>query len=153
MTEQEFAAWFHEVEPRLRRVLGARLGRDLGREATAEALAWAWEHRERLASLQNAPGYLYTLGIRWARRSRVTRVFAPAPVIDPNSFEPRLEDALGQLTLRQRVSVLMVYGFGWSVAETARSLNLSESSVRTHASRGLDKLRVVMKVEVVAHDR
>jgi hypothetical protein len=43
-SDHEFEAFVARVEPGLRRALFAVLGLDRGREATAEALAWAWEH-------------------------------------------------------------------------------------------------------------
>jgi DNA-directed RNA polymerase specialized sigma24 family protein len=46
--EERFDALFQEVEPQLRRALIARYGVERGREATAEALAWAWQHRSEL---------------------------------------------------------------------------------------------------------
>jgi hypothetical protein len=36
------------AEPRLRLALGAAYGFDLAQEATADALAFAWEHRDRV---------------------------------------------------------------------------------------------------------
>ena len=43
----------------LRRALCVALGRDLGLEATAEALSWGWEHWDSLAAMDNPVGYLY----------------------------------------------------------------------------------------------
>jgi hypothetical protein len=40
----EFEAFVHDVEPRLRRALVAAYGFERGREATADALSWSWEH-------------------------------------------------------------------------------------------------------------
>jgi len=40
----EFELFALDVEPRLRRALVAAYGSDRGREAAAEALAYAWEH-------------------------------------------------------------------------------------------------------------
>jgi len=40
--EQEFEEFMRRVEPGLRHSLFSVLGIDRGREATAEALAWAW---------------------------------------------------------------------------------------------------------------
>ena len=45
--QQEFEAFVAKIEPDLRRALFAVLGVERGREATAEALAWAWEHWSR----------------------------------------------------------------------------------------------------------
>lgn len=54
--------WFdglvHDVEPRLRHALVAVYGQEQGRDATVEALAYAWEHREEIKSMANPAGYL-----------------------------------------------------------------------------------------------
>ena len=39
---------------RVRRALLARYGVDLGTEAWADAVAWAWEHRDEIASMSNS---------------------------------------------------------------------------------------------------
>jgi hypothetical protein len=48
-TKEEFEQFMAIAEPRLRVALVAAYGPDRGREAAAEALAYAWEHWERLA--------------------------------------------------------------------------------------------------------
>jgi hypothetical protein len=42
--EAKFEHFVHDIEPRLRRALVAAYGSQRGREATAEALSWAWEN-------------------------------------------------------------------------------------------------------------
>jgi hypothetical protein len=49
----EFAV---SVEPRLRRALMPTLGVDAATDATAEALAYGWEHWERVRSMSNPAG-------------------------------------------------------------------------------------------------
>ncbi len=44
---------------RLRRVMAAQHGIDVGADAANSALAWAWENWERVAPMENAAGYLY----------------------------------------------------------------------------------------------
>ena len=56
-TSDAFTEFVREAEPRLRRALVVTWGGDRGREATAEALAWAWEHWERVEELQNPAGH------------------------------------------------------------------------------------------------
>ena len=41
---EAFETFFAETEPRLRRALVAAYGPERGRDAAAEALAYAWEH-------------------------------------------------------------------------------------------------------------
>ena len=45
-TEEQFKQFFVEAEPRLRRALVSRYGQQRGRDATAEALGWAWGELE-----------------------------------------------------------------------------------------------------------
>jgi DNA-directed RNA polymerase specialized sigma24 family protein len=52
-SEVEFEKFVRDVEPRLRRALVARYGPDRGREATVDALAWAWEHRTQLETVSS----------------------------------------------------------------------------------------------------
>lgn len=56
---QEFEAFVSEVEPRLSRALVAVYGFERGRDATAEALGWAWEHRDQLGKLDSPVAYLF----------------------------------------------------------------------------------------------
>ena len=52
----------------LHRALVARNGLDRGADAAASAMAWAWEHRDELAAIDNPVGYLYRVGQRSLRR-------------------------------------------------------------------------------------
>ena len=55
----EFEAFVSELEPRLRRALIAAHGFDRGREATVDALSWAWEHWGRLSKVDHKVAYLF----------------------------------------------------------------------------------------------
>jgi DNA-directed RNA polymerase specialized sigma24 family protein len=135
-----FDAFVRDVEPRLRAALVARFGADRGREATAEALAWAWTHRDRLPALTNPTAYLYRVGQSRTRPKRILRMPAPR-VIDPQIWvEPALPAALAQLPDRQRVAVTLCHGHGWTHAEVAEVLGISRSAVQTHVERGLERL-------------
>lgn len=95
-----YTSFVEDAGPRLRQALIARYGPDVGAEATAEALAYGWEHWDRLASMANPAGYLCRVGQsrsraffrarrRWSRRSSF-----PAPSercerpIRPSQHEP-----------------------------------------------------------------
>ncbi len=70
----EFEAFVRDVEPALRRALVATFGFDEGRDAAAEALAYAWEHWDKLRAVANLPGYLYRVGkTKGSRRTGITR--------------------------------------------------------------------------------
>lgn len=136
------------VGPRLRAGLVAAYGPNDGLDAAAEALAYGWEHWERLGTMLNPAGYLYRVGQTAARRSRqpLPRLPVPDPVELPE-FEPGLASALEQLTEPQRVCVMLVYSFGWPQVDAADLLNIDPSTVRTHLARGLSKLQAALEVE------
>ncbi len=51
----EFAVFVRAVEPGLRQALVATYGAIDGREATVDALSWAWEHWDRIDALRIRP--------------------------------------------------------------------------------------------------
>ncbi len=55
-----------------------------------------------------------------------------------------LFEALQSLPLMQRKTVLLRHWLGLSVAETARELGITEGTVKSHTSRGLEALRGVL---------
>jgi DNA-directed RNA polymerase specialized sigma24 family protein len=138
--ETQFTAFVVEHEPRLRRAFVAAYGGYRGREATAEALAFAWEHWGRLSDVENIPGYLFRVGQSRTRRRRTALTFA-SPEPDEPVFEPGLAPALKALTARQRSAVVLVHGFGWSLREVAELTGTKVTTVQNHLERGLTKLR------------
>jgi RNA polymerase sigma factor (sigma-70 family) len=136
--------------PRLRAGLVAAYGPEVGADATAEALAYAWEHWQRIREMANPAGYLYRVGQTAARRARRPQGFLPQPdTRDLPAFEPGLLPALEALSELQRSCVVMVHAFGWSQAEVAELLDISPSTVRTHLARGLTRLQ--QRLEVSPH--
>ncbi len=145
-----FEGFVSDAEPRLRRALVAAYGPAVGREATIDALGWAWRHWDRLVDLDNPVGYLYRVGQTEARNARRT----PPPIEPPDVggggepwFEPALEPALLALSEQQRVAVVLCHGFGWTHREVAGLLEVSTSSVQTHVERGLAHLRRALEVD------
>jgi DNA-directed RNA polymerase specialized sigma24 family protein len=133
------------VEPQLRRALIARYGRERGRDATAEALGWAWEHWSRLATVRDRVAFLYRVG-QSRTRGRRQHVLVERPGPAESLYEPALEGALASLSERQRVAVLLVYGAGWTYAEVAALLGVRRSTVQSHVERGRQHLRQLLKV-------
>jgi DNA-directed RNA polymerase specialized sigma24 family protein len=143
-----FAAFVADVEPRLRRALVAAYGPDRGREAAAEALAYAWQHWEEVSTMANAAGYLYRVGQSRTRERKRPVVFPPRPEGDAAWVEPELLGSLQELTEAQRVAVVLVHAYGWTHPEVAEMTGSSPSSVQTHLDRGLAKLRRSLGVDV-----
>lgn len=150
-----FERLFAALEPRLRRALVAAYGPDDGREAAADALAWAWEHSERLDATDNPAGYLWRVAQSTMRRRRRAATFElpqasfeersdevdRASSSSSDSWDRALVAALGELTVSQRVAVVLVDAYGYKLSEAADVLGCGVSSLRNHLARGRDSLR------------
>lgn len=149
----EFTSFVGDIEPNLRRALIAWYGGDVGREALAEALAWAWQEWDRVSGMDNPAGYLFRVGQTHARRRLRRRMFS-VPLKDqdvpshggPPWIEPDLAKGLESLSKRQRTAVVLVHGYDLSHTETAELLGIRRSTVQNHVERGMAKLREFMEV-------
>ncbi len=143
-----FTTFVEAVEPRVRRALVASYGVEDGVEATATALAYAWEHWDDLRGMRNPAGYLFRVGQTAARRGRRRPLALPPVDVERlPEVEPGLPGALSDLSQRQRVIVLLVHAYEFSYEEVGSLLGLSESTVRNHLRRGMRKLRKRLGVE------
>jgi RNA polymerase sigma factor (sigma-70 family) len=136
---------FESFVPRLSRALAAAYGFEDGRDATAEALAYAFEHWEELQHVANLAGYLFRVGQTRGRR-RQQRVLFAIPEGEDRNFEPALPAALASLTERQRLAVVLVHGYGYDVREVADLTGIKPTTVHNHLMRGLARLRAKLGV-------
>lgn len=148
--DPDFEAFVHQHEPRLRAALVLTYGPDLGRDATAEALAYAWEEWERVKGFESPVPYLYRVGQSRTRRLRRSAAagFAASPAASEPWCEPGLPTALDGLSEQQRVCTVLICSFEWTYAEVAELLDVTRSTVQRHVDRGLEKLRAELEVEV-----
>lgn len=145
-----FTEFAERVGTPLLQALSAAYGPNVGPDATAEALAYAWEHWDRVRVMRNPGGYLYRVGQSKARRG----IFRRPPHIDPPRYkadmpwiEPSLYEAFDGLTDKQRAAVVLVHGYQWTVSEVARMWGVSFSTVQRHIDRALSKLREELGVD------
>lgn len=146
---QEFTRFVKETEPGLSYAFFAAYGPEVGSDVTAESLAYAWQHWERVRRMDNPAGYLFRVGqskARWYHRPLVC--FPDVPRSAVPEIEPGLPAALQRLTRNQRVAVVLIHGMEWTEAEVARLIGRSRSTVRTHLERGLARLRDALEVTV-----
>ena len=144
-TGRDFEAFVAATQPRLSRALAAAYGFEDGRDATAEALAYAFEHWDKLQHVANLPGYLFRVGQTRGRRRR-SRVLFAIPEGDEHRFEPALPAALASLTERQRLAVVLVHGYGYSLREVSELTGIKPTTVQNHLTRGLARLRAKLGV-------
>ncbi len=138
----DFTTFVENVGSRLRQALIAAYGPEVGAEATAEALAYAWEHWERIRTMDNPAGYLFRVGqskSRWYRRRPLRLPEVPESATP--WVEPKLPKVLRSLPRQQRLSVVLCHGYGWTRAEVAELLNVNASTVQRHVERAVAKLR------------
>jgi len=144
-----FTTWAEDAEPRVRHALTASFGIEVGKEATADALAHAWEHWDGVRAKNNPTGFVYGVGRNKARRLAKRRriVLLEVPTAQLPRVEPGLPAALAALSDRQRTVVTLLYGFEWTMREVAELLGMSKTTVQTHAERGLDRLRAQLRAD------
>lgn len=146
-TASSFTVFVSETEPRLRHALVARFGPDAGRDATAEALAYGWEHWAKVCAMANPAGYLFRVGQTYARRLRRRPLhFPPAPEGGDPWVEPGLSAALEKLSDKQRAVVLLIHSYAWTQREVAEMLGVRTTTVQKHLERALAKLRTALEV-------
>ena len=145
---ERFEAFFRDAEPRLRRAFVGTHGTDRAADATAEALAWAWDHWSQVNAMSNPMGYLFRVGQSKTRPRRTPRLPAPELVGEPD-LDPGLVPALLRLSPAQRTAVWLVHGCQWRYAEVAEAMGVSASAVGTHVSRGIESLRRSLTVAEV----
>ena len=145
----DFERFFRTAEPRLRRAYAGRCAPSKIGDAVSAALEFAWQNWDRVAQMEFPVAYLFRVGLSKSRQRKQGVVSAPPPVEDPR-LEPGLISALQQLPQRQREVVWLVEACEWTPTEAAEALHLSLSSVRTHRTRGLQRLREQLGVEADA---
>jgi DNA-directed RNA polymerase specialized sigma24 family protein len=145
----EFTAFVGTIEPPLRRALVGYYGLDVGREAAAEALAYAWEHRRTVLTLEHPVAYLFRVGQSRSRSIRRHFGTGHLPVLAEAAdamVEPGLHVALMKLSDRQRAVVVLCAAFEWTLDEVGTVLGVSRSTVQRHLERALRHLRVSLGV-------
>lgn len=83
------------------------------------------------------------------RRERTALLELDEPARTPLPAEERsaLFEALQALPTMQRKVVVLRHWLGLSVAETAQELRISQGTVKSHSSRGLEALRTALDVQ------
>ena len=145
-SEREFESFLSHIEPGLRRAHFAALGLERRREATAEALAWAWEHWHRVEWMKNPAGYLFRVGQSRTRQRKQPAVFVRQEWREP-WIEPELGRALSKLSEQQRLAVVLIHAFGWTLRDVADHTGTRIPTVQTHVDRGLARLRSYLEVD------
>jgi len=141
---QSLEDFFLMARPKLMRGFLGTLGPDRADDALSIAFEWATANWEKLSAMANPVGYLYRVGTTRST-PRALPVLPPAEDIGLPDFEPRLVPALLRLPQTQRTAVWLIHACGWNYPDAAEAMDVGESTVGTHASRGLAALRQDLK--------
>lgn len=132
------------------RALALTLGdTDLAAEATDEAMVRAYERWATVSTYDNPAGWVYRVGLNWSRswlrkRRREMHGSHDVAVVAGEPTDPAIAAALATLSVEQRATVVLRLFLDWSTAEVARSLHVSEGTVKSRLSRGLDQMRTAL---------
>jgi DNA-directed RNA polymerase specialized sigma24 family protein len=144
----DFTEFYAATRDQVVRALSLTLGdSDLAADATDEALARAYLKWAIVSRLDNPGGWVFRVGLNWARsslrrRHRPARRLGDADSLDlPPVVEPALMAALAGLSVRHRSVVVCRYLLGYSDEETANALALRPGTVRSCLHRALKRLR------------
>jgi DNA-directed RNA polymerase specialized sigma24 family protein len=149
-TDARFDEFAAEARPAWCAPLCRSGGVDGAQDAAAEALAYAFEHWDRVRVMDNPVGYLYRVGQSRTRpRRRPPALPAPSALGVPE-VEPGLIEALAELPETQRTAVWLIHACQWTYAEVAEAMDTSTSMVGNHVSRALTKLRRALEVDTDA---
>jgi RNA polymerase sigma-70 factor (sigma-E family) len=124
----------------------------LAYDVVQETLVKAYQHWPRVQQAANPDAYVRRILVnetrdRWRRRDRSVSVarFAAEPTVPDTADDIARRDgllqALLELPLQQRATVVLRYLEGMTQAETAELLGCSEGTVKSHSSRALTTLR------------
>jgi DNA-directed RNA polymerase specialized sigma24 family protein len=149
-TFDEFA---QDQQTRFTDALVARFGPQLGVEASAHAMAYAFEHWARVGAMERPLAYLYRVAQsslrphwRWMRhRSPSFPIEQVARDTAGNvGASVDLSRALTTLSEEQRVSVLLIHAYGWTYRDVADLLGVTETAITNHVARGRARLRTLL---------
>jgi RNA polymerase sigma-70 factor (ECF subfamily) len=126
--------------------------RELGTEATEEAMVRAYSRWNRLSGYDNPAGWVYRVGLNWAR-SHHRRVARLVPFVDHDRAgvdavsDPGIRRALLRLDVKHRAVVVCRLLLDWSVDETAAALDIPPGTVKSRLHRALSTLQPALAPE------
>jgi len=147
----EFDGWYRLAHPRLAVSLLLISGRtDDALEAMDEAFLRAWLHWDRVRSMDEREGWVYTVGVHDLRRRSRRRAieatllarlahegFVPAPAGEA-------WDAVRHLPRRQREAVVLRYVADLSEADVARVMGIRRGTVSAALSASRRSLAIML---------
>ena len=144
-----FATFFDENYESVCRGLTVAFG-DSSRaeEAAQEAFTRAYVRWRRVSKMERPSGWVYVTAVRYATRRRRTRsVEFEAEVVDDIAervaSRAMLDAALGMLTERQQLAVVLRYGLDLSLEQVASAMGCAVGTAKSTLHSATTRLQVV----------
>lgn len=142
-----FDAFFGANHASIVRALALALGNDdLGRDAASEGFARALQRWAKVSRYDNPAGWVYRVGLNWARSRRRKTVRETELTAAPRNGVAAVERDLRVLPALQRLSddhrdvVVAKYYLDWSEQRIADALDIRPGTVKSRLSRALQRL-------------
>jgi RNA polymerase sigma-70 factor (ECF subfamily) len=148
-----FDGFFATHHAPLVRALSLALGDDeLGRDAAAEGFARALQRWGKVGGYDNPAGWVYRVGLNWARsrRRKTVREISQVAAVGQRRAEVdtattadsdlRIVPALRRLSPEHRAVVVAKYYLDWSEQQIADGLDIRPGTVKSRLSRALERL-------------
>lgn len=145
--QRDFGVFYRDSREEMVRALVLALGiRDLGVEAADEAFAKALERWDEVGGYEKAEGWVYRVGLNWARSKLRRRKFSMDSLFSGSVHidelpDPGLLEAVEELSFKYRSVVVARFFLDWSIEQTAAALDIPAGTVKTRQSRALERLR------------
>jgi len=147
----DFDSFYRATRPAIARALALALGDlELAVEATDEALTRAYARWKTVRDLERPEAWVYRVASNWAmsvfrlRRRSLHRLYEPDGT-DSSVADPAIHAAVARLDVKHRSVVVCRHFLGWSVADTAAALGLSEGTVKSRLHRAGTQLRAHLR--------
>ena len=148
--DEGFEAFWSRERDRVRRALALTLGDgDLASDAVDEAMVRAYARWGRVGGLRDPAGWVYRVGLNWARsalRKRRLRPTVSTERLDRAQDNPAADEGLDlwaaveTLSVEHRAVVVLRFYLDWSVEQIAAALQLPAGTVKSRLHRALATL-------------
>lgn len=138
-------------EPVFRALTATLRDVELAREATDEAMTRAYQRWRTVAAYDNPPGWVYRVGLNWARsrlRKRRREILDDSPPDQPLQQplpDPDVDRALRALPLEERSLVVLRHLLDWSYEEIAAALDIPVGTAKSRLHRVMANLRSTLE--------
>ncbi len=152
LRQRDFPDFYRVNHQPVFKALAATIGdADLAREATDEAMTRAFQRWRSVSDYDNAPGWVYRVGLNWARSRlrKETREHLidtpPERVIHQDLPDPDIEAALRALPMEARSLVVLRHLLDWSYEEIASAMGIPVGTAKSRLHRVLNDLRTTLE--------